>query len=54
LADLLNRVGERASQLNDPKLNALMARLTIYEVADPKSPSFDQTVLDDLLAKGRG
>ena len=41
LGGLLHEVGERASQLNDPILNALMCRLTIYEIADPKSSSYD-------------
>lgn len=50
--ELLYKVGERASELNDPKLNALMARLTIYEVADPYSPHYDAKVVNDLLAKG--
>jgi hypothetical protein len=38
---LLAAVGERAIELNDPKLNALMCRLTIYSVADPESPDYD-------------
>lgn len=42
LGDLLHSVGTRAAELNDPELNALMARLTIYSVADPTSPDFDQ------------
>ena len=33
---LLYQVGERAAQLNDPELNDLMMRLTIYEEADPE------------------
>lgn len=38
---ILAEVGERAAELNDPKLNALMCRLTIYTCADPKSPDYD-------------
>jgi hypothetical protein len=47
--NLLFAVGERASQLNDPELNALMARLTIYSVADPQSPDYNADILHDLL-----
>lgn len=49
---LLAEVGERAAELNDPKLNALMARLTIYSVADPTSPDYDADVLREVLAAG--
>ncbi len=49
LAQLLSQVGERAAELNDEKLNALMVRLTIYSVADPESPDFDQDVVDKFL-----
>jgi hypothetical protein len=38
---LLAAVGERAAELNDPKLNMLMCRLAIYTVADPCSPDYD-------------
>lgn len=38
---LLAAVGERAIELNDPKLNALMCRLTIYSAADPESSDYD-------------
>ena len=38
---LLAAVGERASELNDPELNALMCRLTIYTAADPQSLDYD-------------
>lgn len=40
-AHLLNSVATRASQLNDPTLNALMCRLTLYEIADPESSNYD-------------
>ncbi len=38
---ILREIGERAAELNDPELNALMCQLAIYEVSDPKSPHFD-------------
>jgi hypothetical protein len=49
LGKLLAMVGERAAELNDPELNALMLRLTIYSAADPDSPDYDQDVVDEYL-----
>lgn len=46
---LLFAVGERASQLNDPELNSLMARLTIYECADPSSEYYNKELTEELL-----
>lgn len=48
-SQLLFSVGERASELNDPRLNELMARLAIYAVADPYSPDYDEDVTRELL-----
>lgn len=45
---LLAAVGERAAELNDPKLNALMCRLTIYSVADPDSPDYSREALREI------
>lgn len=42
---LLLQVGERAAQLNDPILNALMCDLAIYGVADPDDPDYNQEIL---------
>lgn len=39
---LLAEVGERAAEINDPKLNELMLRLAIYEQGDPEIYTFDQ------------
>ena len=49
LAQTLVEVGERAIELNDPKLNALMCRLTIYSCADPHSPDFDPKLTKTTL-----
>lgn len=46
---LLFRVGVRASELNDPQLNELMVRLTIYACADPESPDFDHELTERIL-----
>ena len=49
---LLALVGDRAAELNDPKLNALMCRLTIYSVADPSSTDYDPELLKEILSEG--
>lgn len=50
---LLAAVGQRAAELNDPKLNALMCRLTIYTIADPESPDYDAARLKEIMEAGR-
>lgn len=51
LGKLLAGVGERAAELNDPELNALMVRLTIYTVADPESEDYDPEKCREILSK---
>ena len=46
---LLAQVGERAAELNDPRLNALMLRLTIYAAADPESPDYDPDLCAQVM-----
>ena len=46
---ILAEVGERAAELNDPKLNALMCRLAIYEVADPYCKEYDEKLTNDTI-----
>lgn len=48
---LLFEVGERASELNDHKLNELMIRLAIYSVADPESKDYDSKIVRQYLNK---
>ena len=48
-ASLLEEVGKRASELNDPELNVLMCRLTIYSMADPLSDDYNKKELDSIL-----
>jgi len=54
---LLAEVGERAAAINDPELNALMCRLTIYTVADPTSPDYnpktERAVMQAARAKAK-
>jgi len=39
---ILAEVSDRALQLNDPKLNALMCRLALYEESDPYSKEYNE------------
>ena len=48
---LLVELGVRASELNDPILNELMCRLTIYDVADPYSENYDSAVVEAVTAE---
>lgn len=41
-ANLLAAVAERAAELDDPKLNILMMRLTLYEQVDPAKHTFKE------------
>lgn len=50
---LLALVGERAVQLDDPIMNALMCQLTIYTVADPESPDYDPELVEQVYAEAR-
>ena len=47
--NLLGEVADRAAELNDPQLNALMMRLTLYEVADPASKEYDKAAVDRVI-----
>ena len=45
---MLGDVADRAVELNDPKLNLLMCRLTLYSQADPESPDYDPGMIKKL------
>ena len=45
----LFEVGQRASELNDPKLNALMCRLTLYACSDPHDANYDPELTRKVL-----
>ncbi len=51
LANLLLQVSNRASQLNDNELNALMCQLTLYEISDPLSKEYDPALLNKVIKK---
>lgn len=50
-ADILYEVGERAAEINDPKLNALMCRLSIYAESDPYNPEYNKELTDQIISK---
>ncbi len=49
--ELLVKVGERASKIDDPELNALMCRLTIYAIADPQDKNYNPKLVKKILDK---
>lgn len=51
LGNLLAQVAQRATELNDPQLNKLMIRLTLYSIADPKDPDYDPELVTQILNK---
>lgn len=38
----LIQIAQRAAELNDPKLNAIMCQMALYDAADPYSPGYDK------------
>ena len=49
LGKLLAEVADRAAELNDPKLNALMLRLALYEAGDPTASGYDPELYDRVV-----
>ena len=52
-ASLLAQVATRASELNDDELNALMCRLSLYEISDPYSKEYDEKLTKAIIKKGQ-
>lgn len=50
--DLLAELAERAIELNDPKLNALMCRMALYEVSDPYSKEYNAKLTNEVIELG--
>lgn len=46
----LYQIAERASQLNDPKLNAIMCQMSLYEIADPYSSEYNQEATNKIIS----
>jgi hypothetical protein len=49
---VLAEVGKRASELNDKKLNALMCRLTLYEISNPESKEYNPKLVNKIIKEG--
>lgn len=45
LGKVLFAIADRARELNDPELNSLMCRLTLFSQSDPESADFDRDTL---------
>ena len=50
--DLLAELAERAIELNDPKLNALMCRMALYEESDPYSKDYNAKLTNEVIELG--
>lgn len=48
-ASILNEAATRASEINDAKLNACMAKLTLYEICDPYSKEYNPEIWEKLI-----
>mgnify|MGYP003677745285 CR=1 FL=1 len=46
---LLHEVAQRCTEINDPVLDILMIKMTMYSVANPDMPDFDQEVVKQYL-----
>lgn len=46
---IMHEVGVAAAKVNDPALNALMCRLTIYSIADPDMPDYDSAKVSKII-----
>jgi len=53
MLNLLAQVAKRAIELDDEELNKLMLRLTLYEIANPSSPEFNQELVEAYLKHGK-
>lgn len=48
LLGILGKVAARAIELDDPKLNLLMVRLTLYSCADPMQDDYNPNIAKEL------
>ena len=47
---LLKQVGQRAIELDDPQMNALMLRLGLYSISNPDDPEFNPELVEKYLS----
>jgi hypothetical protein len=48
---VLREVAQRATELNDPKMNELMVRLSLYSVANPDDPEYNPELVSKILGE---
>lgn len=49
--EYLIQIANRAAELNDPKLNAIMCQMALYSIADPYSPEFNKSITEKIILK---
>lgn len=49
LKNILAEVSQRATEINDPKLNKLMIRLSLYSISDPHDPDYNPELVRRIL-----
>lgn len=49
MLDILRKVAQRAAELNDPKMNQLMIRLSLYSISNPDDPEYNPEEVSKLL-----
>jgi hypothetical protein len=51
LGKVLFVLADRARELNDPELNSILLRLTLYQEADPENENYKPEVVEEYLTK---
>lgn len=51
--DIIEELAGIAIKLNDPKLNAIMCRLTLFEQADPLSKEYNQEAIRKVIQEAK-
>lgn len=51
---ILSELAERAIELKDDKLNAIICRLALFEQSDPYDPAYDRKMVNELIKKVYG
>jgi len=52
LREIIVEVAQRAAELNDPQLSALMCRLALYDQSDPESTHYDRDMTAETIRLG--
>jgi hypothetical protein len=43
------QIAKRASELNDPKMNAIMCQMGLYAISDPDDPDYDRELTMKII-----